>query len=666
MIRLFIDGMEAELPANVELAVTKQVATVFNISERQTDFTNRFILPRSPKNINLMQQLGINGNGSDRPYKFASARLEYNTIVYADSLVALVDVTSSTGYEVRLYGNPRDFSEQMKSKQLRDVVDLFPVTEINYNAANFAALQASLGGITFPLISQLRPFPNKDNRFLWIDLAYPAFFTKDLIEKMLLQYFSSYTSLAMSTNTYQQEGTLAMSTTNQAWQDFERIQFEKEEVEFFNLGPLPLSTIMFGWYFDPIKDSKGQLLDITQANDPDGYKYEVDGLTIYRVPAARQIKITYRLEFEFADLTSNPKYKIQLRKKDSATADISITDTVLAETDFYETPGTFIVDGEISVNVKNGEDLYWVVYGELLTNDYSFTVRDFTCTFQPLRQGIFQDAKFEPKYLLPNMTEWEYFQDLVKRFGLVFQTQGDTLRIESFKDIFDGAFGIEDWTGKIVKELSETYEFGDYFKRSIFKYSGDLIPKTDPAFNGWDDLTLDNDRYKEEGNLIESNGIGFSSENKMQGAQPNVAAVGGFEVVDSDKVYLENVNNLAYCYLLQNQDFNFYFLLNLKFGTTFSAYTGVDLEPPSDFQCLPIRINWEDRISKYYGDLLTSIERPIVKNLEIYLTELEFYALDFFKIKYFSQYQAYFYLLKAENYIPGKPLKCQLLKIQRA
>jgi hypothetical protein len=662
-MRLFINDIEAELPTGVQIALTKQVATLFGIEARQTDYTNRIVLPATPKNINLMLQLGINGNESDRPYKYATARIENNTVCYADNLVAITDSTSG-GYEIRLLGNPVDFSSQMKNKQLRDVIDLFTSPVINYTATAFRDLQSAAGGYTFPLIAQLRPFANKDVRFLWADLAYPGIFTKDIIDKMLSQYFPSYQSNALTGQTFAQEVSIPMATENLAWQDYERIALSAETISY-TLSPPVFSTLMFLWYFDLDRDLKDQLVDAIQTGDPDQYIKDSTGVTLYRVPGARRLQMTYKVRFNFQDTGGTTKFKLQLRRKPSTQADVLLTDAIVAETDFYEPEGTYDVEGSVVVDTKNGEDYYWCGYCELANTILLFDIIEFTLTIQPIKQGIFQDSSFNPKWLIPDMTEWDYFEDLCKRFGLVFAVQQDgSLRLESFKDIFDGAFGVEDWTKKFVRQVSESYAFGSYGKSNIFKFDGDTPPKDSEAYTGWEDVIFDNDNYSAKEDMVVSKGVAAQVRNRMQGAEPNVIDVGGFEVVDTDKVYLTPSDKIAYCNLLQNDDFTFYFLLNLKFGTTFSAYTGTGLDPSVNLQALPLQIQWADRIDEFYGDLLPSIERPTIKTIQVLLTEADFYSLDFFKPKYFEQYQAYFYLVKAENYIPGRTTSCQFLQIK--
>jgi hypothetical protein len=110
-VRLFIAGQEVELSNTTEVAVTKQIANVFNLENRQVDFTNRITLPVTETNIRVLELLTINGNSSDRPYKLDPARLEIDGVTYADRMVCLVDSSKQT-FEIRLISNMFDFVKQ--------------------------------------------------------------------------------------------------------------------------------------------------------------------------------------------------------------------------------------------------------------------------------------------------------------------------------------------------------------------------------------------------------------------------------------------------------------------------------------------------------------------------------------------------------------------------
>ena len=164
-----------------------------------------------------------------------------------------------------------------------------------------------------------------------------------------------------------------------------------------------------------------------------------------------------------------------------------------------------------------------------------------------------------PKLLLPDLAQWDYFKDQVRKFGLVWQELNDGgLRIECFKDIIDGSFGFDDWTRKLIQSREETFTFGNnYGQRSIFKYSGEINNGAlDETYNGWAFFDMDNDTYEKEKNVIESIGLGVELKlDRFQNPYPNTIRVGGFEVETGNTVLLNNVDALSYGELVQNDEF---------------------------------------------------------------------------------------------------------------
>lgn len=637
MIRLFIDDIEAELPRGTELAITKQVATVFNLENRQVDFTNRFILPKTPRNIRLMQQLGINGNQSDRPYKFASARLEYNTIVYADRLKAIVSNVTAQGFEVNLLGSQFDFAERLKLLQLNELeVD---GTTHTLTAEFYRDSQNDTSGVTYPAIEMT--LQENGRTVYFADTTYPALFVKQLFEKLVLENFNGLIGDWAFSQLHANDLILCTNVQGQPWKDFERVKLTLT-TDFVTTPSSPLPT--FYWLFFSIDENQKGWADNVLVLSP--------ALTQLVFTTNRKIRVSVK-----GRLTAvAAAIRLRIRTKPTSQGTPDVADTILAESELASgtlTTDVVLIDGEFEVSVEGGNDIY-------LSVDYSFIgsltgqtarLEDCEVTFEFLENRLFDDT-FNPSLYLPELSQWDFFREVVRSYGLVFaETPDGFLRAESFADIFAGAFGIDNWTRKFIREESENYKYGDYGVESFFQYNGERLEGAD--FNGWYLKEFDNDNYDDQKEVVKLAAAGLS--NTIRG----FLNVGGF-TDDDGTIYLKGDGNINLA--LRNYDPSpvgrrAIFLRQGLENTTLTLTSGLNIAQRRDL---------EQFVLQFYGDLLTSIERPVVKTVDIFLTEAEFYNLDFFKLKYFEQYQAYFYLIKAENYMPGKPLKVQLLKVKRS
>src|SRR5690606_13567249 len=56
-------------------------------------------------------------------------------------------------------------------------------------------------------------------------------------------------------------------------------------------------------------------------------------------------------------------------------------------------------------------------------------------------------------------------------------------------------------------------------------------------------------------------------------------------------------------------------------------------------------------------------DKSVMVSAELWLTEPDMAAFDFKKLYYIEQLSAYFIVNKISNYVQGKPVKCELIKV---
>ena len=66
---LYINKQLVDLDSNQTIAQTKQVNDLNSLENRQTNYTNKFRLPKTANNIRIMGFLTLAGNNSDIPYQ---------------------------------------------------------------------------------------------------------------------------------------------------------------------------------------------------------------------------------------------------------------------------------------------------------------------------------------------------------------------------------------------------------------------------------------------------------------------------------------------------------------------------------------------------------------------------------------------------------------------
>lgn len=675
-MRLIIDNIEIELNAKTQIALTRQSANLDQLGTRQTSFSNRFTIPLTQRNLETFQYLGTNGNQSQSPYQKILARLETDSgIVIAKDLMLRISSRNTNGIEISLLGTEYDFNQVMKELKFRELMDLIQGGGIHsYDEDFFKDSQNDNSGVVYPLITQLFPYYFNNGATgtngLFLDLCYPAVFTKNLFITLLEKYFPYYTSNALMHPRFLQDVVFAAYTQSDYWKEFERSTMSLDD-GYFSIWGSP-SNPDHTWYFydewNIYKNDKGWLTHQYFLATPH---------TVYRANANRKvnIKVKYTITVTDFEAGSDSYLALQIRMKpDSNSPDPA--DTILAEHPFCYGQGMtnaadqYSGEGQLEVNLRRGQQLYLSVgvTGSFVAPARG-TIDILDVEITPSAQQLYGDDNVHTKYLLPDWTEHEFFSDILRRFGLVYEIQNDgSIRLESFKDIFAGAFGFDDWTQKTVGKDSDAFTSTTMGKRSYFQYSGDRSPALDDGtpnmtldWSGWWMEEMGNFFYDDEKTVVESKAIGRPCYNVPIQNTGFAMDIVGSENSEEGGLFLTlgSLENMVYASVFQDDDFDSY---TLKRRQNILDNLGTLL--PANKRNVAKWSDWKT-LTEFYGDVLTSLDKPIVKTINVFLSEEEYYNLDIFKPKYFEQYQAYFYLLKIENYIAGNAAKATFLQIKR-
>lgn len=139
MSEVFINGNQIDVEG--EIRHTFQLNDIGNINERQTSYTNKFKAPKTPKNVEYYNRLGLvgvvyntNPNNTEFPFGRPNVTIKEGGIDIVSAGYAVSGETDDY-YNTTIYGSERAFWEQIK---ILTIQDCFPSTVITLNAANFA------------------------------------------------------------------------------------------------------------------------------------------------------------------------------------------------------------------------------------------------------------------------------------------------------------------------------------------------------------------------------------------------------------------------------------------------------------------------------------------------------------------------------------------------
>jgi len=122
--KLFLNGQEVDIiPKAVTLNL--QVNDLGELKDRQSDFSNRFKIPLTARNIEVMENLGITGDVSSVPYRNINAKWVVEGVELIPEGFAVVSAIQEDEevrfYDCVIYSNNIDFFKSIEGKSIKDL-----------------------------------------------------------------------------------------------------------------------------------------------------------------------------------------------------------------------------------------------------------------------------------------------------------------------------------------------------------------------------------------------------------------------------------------------------------------------------------------------------------------------------------------------------------------
>jgi len=198
MVEVFINGERLQL--NSEIVQTFQLNSIADIESRQTSYTNKFKIPKTPKNVLICNYLDITGkkynnniNSGQFPYDLPKVQLIENGIeILSNGYASIID--SIPGYyNMVIYGAEKSFYEKLKGVTLQDTFpDLnfdFTKANINANISNNNIFTFEYSGYHADMTAEIYDWNDIQNGavpevYIEVKKMTPLFFVKDLFENI--------------------------------------------------------------------------------------------------------------------------------------------------------------------------------------------------------------------------------------------------------------------------------------------------------------------------------------------------------------------------------------------------------------------------------------------------------------------------------------------------
>lgn len=247
-----------------------------------------------------------------------------------------------------------------------------------------------------------------------------------------------------------------------------------------------------------------------------------------------------------------------------------------------------------------------------------------------------------------NIKQIDLINDVLNRYGVLVHPNGlNAFKFEHIEDILSDSANAQDWTDKISGNKTERYDSG-YAKNNLLKYkypSEIIVPTHDGSFE------IDNVNTEDELTFLESIFEIPQTLSTLSGEDLYFIEI--WQYNEDTEVY-DNIEATPKVMQLVKFD------ESLKFQL-FDERDGISLNTDIPYLAL------DDVDLQYFADNYFSEVKRVVEDfkkleVEIQLSPIEVYNLDFFKLKYLKQYGRYFYLDSIQN-TSGQLSKAILIQV---
>lgn len=628
---LYINGQRADLDSGQAIAQTRQVNDLNSLENRQASYTNKFSLPKTGNNLRILEHLTLTGNNSTVPYRKNECSL------YSESGECFIykgwAIISDGGddFDAVIYDGIIDLYKNIENKSLADL-DLSALT---HDKTVNAVLQSWTTNLPYRYIladyngKTSYDNANGPNNKVNIDYIVPSVSVAHLWEKIFLYAGATYSGAVFNTEGFKN-----------LWMSYPKgVTTNENDQEVFASSSYIMYNDFFYWYSFWLNYATAETNLLVQTNNHKHMKVAQAGY--YRLEVSGTMQINHPITLQYA------KNAEAYNLPNAIPAFNTLKSQINSNEPFFCSVGIYL----------NANESVCMFFKHLTGN---FRFNENSQISVRLIKSTPNSINFSAA--LADFSMRDFLSEIVHRFGLTmfkdkYRNHYEFLTLSEFLGGSDAA----DWSDKYVRKVSESYIYGNYAQQNWMRYNyNEKESSHNDGFIGIDNVNLPDSR-----DIIKSR-IYSPEAGKVNyfGRQTNVYKLWDKEIVDEPGPGEEP-------YSYKSLDKRYYFLRSqivssnngsivLGSGTMGTEIYNIGSRCVEYFW----KLSFTDIITEYYGPAKQLLDRSLIINAELYLTEADIAGFSFKKLYYFRQLGAYFIMNKINNYVPGKPVKCELVRVK--
>lgn len=613
-----------------------QIGDTGDIASRKSAFSYSIKLPRTSRNVQVFDMLGVAGNTSRKPFENVSADYIVDGVpLVSDGYVVISSTTEF--FEINIFDGVIDLGERLKGLKLSDL----PLSDLDHVLTSQGVVDSFSN--TEGFIYGLANFGLGISQGVKAEKIAPSVYTHSLFRKI---FESSGLNLVGSffeaNEKYLSEVVTPVKGYEVQDQPFESIGKGSVQTNILSEYKTSPSYISFEREFTPSGSMTGASVQGNKIN------FSVAGTYKLKLNVKFSSYKTY-LQLRVKMNGKGVSYNYLASQSDSGSGTKTISVTFNAEagdevsfwlngaSDYGSDDFGYYYEPTISGDEKDDGPKYYEV-------NYSVSVESGSLFLQEGGQLI------RIKDCIGDTGQLEFVKDVVKRFGLVLHPirNSSSYRFVQLEALLNDRASVEDWTSKYKEEIKENYVSG-YAKRNkaVYQYPEEIVV---PNNDG--EMIISNDNAETEKTFLSSI---FQIPNQLK------TKIGG-EAMFSVPIW-ELKDGLVE---LKETPIKTMAVKRIDTSVTvklFEEVNGVSVSTGVPVLCLE-NMSLQYYVGNYYKAFQALVNDFKEVEFGLNLSVIDVFNLDFFRLKYMKQ-TGRFYYLNSVTHTPEKLSKAVMIEISK-
>ncbi|HUX57062.1 MAG TPA: hypothetical protein VMV77_08815 [Bacteroidales bacterium] len=627
-ILLYLGDTLCDLDESEVIPVNKQVNDIAEMQDRQSDFTAAFRIRKTRAMKALFELSGEVGINTSFPYENQTCRLVQDSVEMITGGRMILDKVTDQYYFVSIMSGNSNFFKSIEPLRLTNLT--LASTNHTWNVATMAGTHAADLDYVYPLcepsddggISQLPGADDGDRVEMYGGWIWPFIKVKAIWDEII------------SNAGYICEGNIL---TNE--------MFNKLYMPIINkkIGMIDTSLYKYWGFWYGYKNfvlSPNKMVNM----------WPVVGTPFFGSSGNYSAShlATYKIRFMCRAVTSTPA-NVYIYSNDVYAA------TMTRNMDYLVQP--FVWDGEYTV-AAIGEELSVYTSNWLGGTEYTVGIMDIQVL------GIAYGSPVTPRLNIPELTQVDFIKMVCNMFGLIpdVTPRDRKIRFWNYRELYDNIPIARDWSAYLSEREDEVeFKYGDYARDNYLRYkeSEDVVKD-----QGMGSMQIDDDTLPAEKDVVELPVSTCDEVNILDSAEFSVdvsriafnnyniddALYDSNDTIDPRIVYVDHIPSIAAP------------AYEKTFGirATVAAGAATDITSPKKASSLEVSFS---TLIYNYSSLSRLLTKTNLRRVKFNLPVFEVAGLKHYIPIYISQYKAYFYVNKINNYVPGKLCTIDLIKL---